>query len=195
MYSFFQKISGILNGKTSDRYDWHDNWHEEFIVHLAKIIRPEVYVELGLYRCGLFNKMIPFAGQLYGVDINAEAKKFLKKSSNSTFYQMRTIEFAEKIKEKSILIDMLFIDADHSKKSVLEDFHAFFPFVRPHGLILIHDTHPRNKDFLTSDCCYDGYQAIQELSNQTSNYELVTLPIHPGLTLIRKRTTQLSWQE
>jgi len=193
--TFFKKVSGLLKGKTSDLYDWHDNWHEKFIVHLAKIVRPAVYVELGLYRCSLFNAMIPHAGMLYGVDINPDAGKFMKKSSKSTFYPMKTIEFAEKVRGKSILIDMLFIDADHSKKSVLEDFHAFFPFVTPHGLILIHDTHPRNQEFLKSDCCHDGYQAIEELASRTSDYELVTIPVHPGLTLIRKRTTQLSWQE
>jgi predicted O-methyltransferase YrrM len=193
--TLFKKISGLLKGKTSDLYDWHDNWHEEFIVHLAKIVRPAVYVELGLYRCSLFNAMIPYAGTLYGVDINPESGKFMKKSSKSTFYPMKTIEFAEKVRGKSILIDMLFIDADHSKKQVLEDFHVFFPFVTPHGLILIHDTHPRNQEYLKSDCCHDSYQAIEELSSRTSEYELVTIPVHPGLTLIRKRTTQLSWRE
>lgn len=37
---------------------------------------------------------------------------------------------------------MLFIDADHSKEAVLQDFRGFFPFVAPYGLILLHDSHP-----------------------------------------------------
>jgi len=45
------------------------NWHEDFIVHLASLVRPKVYVELGLYHCALFNRIIPFAEQLIGVDI------------------------------------------------------------------------------------------------------------------------------
>jgi predicted O-methyltransferase YrrM len=192
--TFYKKISGLLTGKKTDRYDWHDNWHEEFIVHLAKIVRPEVYVELGLYQCSLFNAMVPYAGTLYGVDINPDSGKFMKKSPKSAFYPMKTIEFADKVKNESIRIDMLFIDADHAKKSVLEDFYAFFPFVIPHGLIFIHDTHPKNKESLSSDCCGDGYQAIEELSLRTSDYELITIPVHPGLTLIRKRKSQLSWQ-
>jgi hypothetical protein len=102
----------------------------------------------------------------------------MKKSYKSEFYPMKIIEFVEKIRERAILIDMLFIDADRSKKSVLDDFQTFFSFVMPHGLILVHDTHPRNKDFLTSDCCYDGYLPIQDLSTQTCEYELITIPIH-----------------
>ncbi|WP_459928085.1 hypothetical protein [Desulfosporosinus burensis] len=62
------------------------NWHEDFIVHLASLVRPKVYVELGLYHCALFNRIIPFAEQLIGVDISAEAGNYMQQSSKTRFF-------------------------------------------------------------------------------------------------------------
>lgn len=45
------------------------DWHEDFIVHLASVVRPKVYVELGLFKCALFNRMIPYSERLIGVDV------------------------------------------------------------------------------------------------------------------------------
>jgi predicted O-methyltransferase YrrM len=191
---FVEKIYGLIRPKQG-QYDWRDNWHEDFIVHLAKITKPSVYVELGLYRCSLFNKMVPFAGKLYGVDINPDADKFMKKNQNAFFFNMKTDEFAEKLRRDPLVIDMIFIDADHSKNAVIRDFFNFFPYVRPHGLILLHDTHPRSEFFTQPDYCGDGYKAIEEISRESKGYEMVTIPVHPGLTLIRKKNTQISWQE
>jgi len=90
---------------------------------------------------------------------------------------------------------MIFIDADHSQAAVEEEFWNFFPFVAPHGLILLHDTHPIDEAATIPARCGDAYKTIERLSKQTDQFEMVTLPLHPGLTLCRKRTTQLAWQE
>jgi len=47
-----------------------ENWHEEFIELLAAVIRPKVYVELGLYECVVFNKLIPHLHNSYPNDDN-----------------------------------------------------------------------------------------------------------------------------
>lgn len=117
------------------------NWHEAFIVHLAKLLRPKVYVELGLYQCTLFNQMIPYADQLIGVDLSSEAGSFMIRSPKVVFIHGTTADYAVQLNANPIQIDLLFIDANHSKESVLSDFNNFFPFIAPHGVILIHDTH------------------------------------------------------
>ena len=94
-----------------------------------------------------------------------------------------------------IAVDMLFIDADHAKDSVLRDFFGILPFVSQHGLILLHDTHPKSVDYLDPQYCNDAYKAIEELSKRMDQFEMMTIPLHPGLTLCRKRTSQLSWLE
>ena len=39
-------------------------------------------------------------------------------------------------------IDMLFVDADHSKEAVAEDFKSMFPFVTDQEIIILHDGYP-----------------------------------------------------
>lgn len=172
-----------------------ENWHEDFIVHIAKILRPHLYVELGLYQCVLFNRIIPYAKTLIGVDVDPNAGKFMLKVDKSQFINTSTEEFAKELQRKPLFIDMLFIDADHSAKAVKNDFDNYFPFVSPHGIIILHDGHPQNRDYIDSRYCGDGYKTIAKLSRYTKEYEMVTIPVHPGLTICRKRKTQLKWQE
>lgn len=172
-----------------------ENWHEDFIVHLASIIRPNVYVELGLYQCVLFNQIIPHAKKLIGLDINPEAVKYMQKSNKTTFQNMTTDDYIKELHARPIEIDMLFIDADHSKEAVLNDFQNYFPFVKPHGLILLHDGHPKDELNMSSGYCGDGWKTIEELSKNCEKYEMVTIPVHPGLTICRKRNSQLAWQD
>ncbi|SHJ21292.1 class I SAM-dependent methyltransferase [Desulfosporosinus lacus] len=173
------------------------NWHEDFIVHLASLVRPKVYVELGLYHCALFNRIIPFAEKLIGVDISAESGSYMQQSSKTRFFKGTTQDFAKEVMSNPLKIDMLFIDADHSKEAVLQDFKDFFPFVAPHGLILLHDTHPGNEQMMQPEWCGTAYLAVEELLRETgsSSYELMTIPLSPGLTICRKRQVQLAWQE
>ena len=170
------------------------NWHEDFIVSLAKVIRPSVYVELGLFQCTLFNRMIPFADRLIGVDIRPESGQYMQPSPKTQFVNLSTQAFAEKLRAQPMMINLLFIDADHAKDAVLGDFFSFFPFISPHGLILLHDTHP-NPEHISPEYCGTAYQAAELLSHNTSQYEMVTIPITPGLTICRKRTKHLAWEE
>lgn len=172
------------------------NWHEDFIVNLVSLIRPKVYVELGLYHCALFNRILPFADQLVGVDISTDAGNYMQNSPKTRFFNGTTQEYAKELAVNPLEIDMLFIDADHSKEAVLQDFKDFFLYVVPHGLILLHDTHPGNEQMIQPEWCGTAYLAIDELLREVgSSYELMTIPLSPGLTICRKRQLQLSWQE
>lgn len=191
------KISDLL-GKFATKTPLNNeapiNWHEDFIVHLAKIVKPKVYVELGIYQCALFNQVIPFAQKLIGVDNSKDSAKFMKKSEKAKFICAYTDEYYRKLKKKPIKIDMLFIDADHSKESVLKDFQNFFPFVADQGIILLHDGYPKNKAQTKPGYCGDGFKTIQKLSQRTKDYEMMTIPVPPGLTLCRKRKKHLNWE-
>lgn len=163
-------------------------WHEDFIVHLASIVRPRIYVELGLYHCALFNRLVPYANYLIGVDKNPDSNQYMLKSSKTCFVNSSTEEFVKQLETESLIIDMLFIDADHSREAVLQDFNAYLPFVAPHGLILLHDVHPGNEDLIHPAWCGTAYLAAEELSNYHAEYEMMSIPVSPGLTICRKRT-------
>jgi predicted O-methyltransferase YrrM len=171
------------------------NWHEDFIVHLASIVRPKVYVELGVHHCKVFNRLVPYCEQLIGVDSNPDAVNWMARSNKVRFVNSTTQHFSQELHETSLRIDLLFIDADHSKAAVRSDFEAFFPFVSPHGIILLHDSHPRGAYYTQAGYCGDGYEAIEQLTRSKGEYEMMTIPVHPGLTLCRKRKVQLSWME
>jgi len=169
------------------------NWHEDFIVHLTRVVRPKVYVELGVYQCALFNRVVPYAQKLIGIDNSEEAGKFMKKTAKAKFVRLSTDEYYRELKKHPIKIDMLFIDADHSKESVLKDFKHFFPYVSDQGVILLHDGYPKNIAQTKPGYCGDGFKAIEELSKHTDDYEMMTIPVTPGLTLCRKRKKHLNW--
>lgn len=170
-------------------------WHQDFILHLASIMRPENYLEVGIYRCGLFNRMVPYAKSLTGVDLSPEAGKFMISNPKVRFVCSDSLACARRLKEHGETFDFVFIDADHSELAVQGDFAHYVQLLRPHGLILLHDTHPIDEAATCQERCGDGYLAIDRFSRQTDHWEMMTIPLHPGLTLCRKRSTQLSWQE
>ena len=53
-------------------------WHVDFIVHLASVLRPDVYVELGIYECETFNRVSKFSRKSFGVDISSNAENYFK---------------------------------------------------------------------------------------------------------------------
>ncbi len=172
-----------------------EGWHEDFIVHLASVLKPRVYVELGLYQSALFNRVCEFAQKSIGVDIDKDLVKYMKKNKNNIFLGTTTMEALEYLKKKKIKIDMLFIDADHSAQSVKEDFEAYFPFVADQGIILLHDGYPKNKKYTDRGYCGDAYKAISKMTVARKGCEMVTIPMHPGLTICRKYKDFLPWQK
>lgn len=185
----------VFRGRASQETTVPLNWHVEFVAGLARLMRPQVYVELGIYQAELFNRVAPYAGQAIGIDVDPACARFVKDAPNAAFVCGTTDSFAEESRTVGRQIDMLFIDADHCRESVLRDFRSYLPLVRPHGLILMHDTHPGDATLLDPGFCCDAYKAIEELQSDAAGYEMMTIPLSPGLTMCRKRTAQLAWLE
>jgi len=151
-------------------------------------------VELGVHKGETFNRVSKFSSISYAADISPDSAKHIK-NSNSYFYQGDSDSFAKEFKLKNKKINLLFIDANHSEQSVKQDFINFLPYMAEDGVILLHDGYPL--DALQSDpgFCGDGYKAISELSKERGNFELMTIPFPPGLSLCRVRTKQVPWEE
>lgn len=193
-----KNMIGIFKKKTSlilpeKNQPVPENWHEQFILHMVSLLRPKLYVELGLYHCELFNKLEPYVDEMIGIDISNDFGKYMIKSPKAKFICTTTNEFIKSNELKNKKIDLLFIDANHSYKSVKTDFENYYKHVSDQGIILLHDGYPKNKKYTSNGYCGDGYKAIWELTKKMKNYELVTIPIHPGLTICRKRKKQVNW--
>ncbi|OGE25566.1 hypothetical protein A3C32_03595 [Candidatus Daviesbacteria bacterium RIFCSPHIGHO2_02_FULL_41_14] len=168
-------------------------WHMEFVTYIAWLLQPNVYVELGIESCLTFNQIIPYAKHLIGVDNNPEAGKNMQPSTKTQFIPLSTNEYIKTLKKHPIAIDLLFIDADHDAKSVLQDFKNFFPFVTDQGIILLHDSYPSSWEATIPRSSSTCYQAIQKLAQKQHGFEMITIPLSPGITICRKFSCHLPW--
>ena len=167
-------------------------WHIDFIIHLVTIIKPRNYLEIGIYKAGLLNYLIDFIPEITAVDINPESARYIKKKSKVNLINMNSIDFWEINTKK---FDMIFIDGNHSKEYVEKDFYGAMNSLNDEGILLIHDTYPKDKEATNPDRCDDGFLAVQKIGRVTVDFEIMTIPVHPGLTLIRKRKFQVPWLE
>jgi predicted O-methyltransferase YrrM len=94
--------------------------------------------------------------------------------------------FLDKLREP---IDMAFIDADHTSTVAFQDFEDLFPHLIESGIIFMHDTYPCDKKFLISEYCGDAWRVPDMIKAKYGREcEVLTIPIQPGLTMVRKVT-------
>ena len=157
--------------------------YREFIIELVKLFKPKTYVEIGARYGYVFNSVSPYCERSIAVDLRLSG---IKKRQGVECFQMSSQEFSEQWNED---IDLLFIDADHNKKAVLQDFTNLSKWVKPiTGLILLHDTYPVKEDLLKSDACSNAWEAARLIHEHLMyhDFEIVTLPgPYAGLSIIR----------
>lgn len=153
------------------------------MIELVKLLKPNTYVELGTKRGHTISQIAPLVKTAIGVDSVP-----MKSTAGFTFVNMTTLEYAATLEGRKPFIDMLFIDADHEWNALNADFNAFNPFVKPNGIILMHDTHPIMPELAVEGYCHNAWKVAQIISATTSmGYEIVTLPgPWAGLSIIRK---------
>ena len=156
---------------------------------LVALLKPHTYVELGVLNGYTFNTISPLVKRAVAVDKNLLGG--VTYLPNVEVMEMTTIEAARVFQGE---IDILFIDANHEKSQVLEDFYNFSFFVKEGtGLILLHDTCPASKRLTAPKYCHNAWEAAWHIrQNHGNHFEIVTLPSHRvGLSVIRKSEKQL----
>ena len=133
---------------------------------------------------------LPEDGTLITCDQNPKsaevAREFFAKSPHGHKIELRLGPALDTIRSLTGPFDFVFIDADHSEKAVSKDFYGIYEYVSPDGLIILHDTNPETREDTEPGFCGDAWRFAQHLV--AVPYEAVTLPFHPGLTIIRKRS-------
>ena len=169
----------------------------KLIYHLAKMLKPEVYVEIGVKKGYTFNLIAPcisFIKRAIAVDIN-DCRKYLRNDPSVEFYQMSSAEFVDKLENENPdhktfepFIDFLFIDANHRYEFVMLDFERLHHFVKPYtGLIFLHDTFPVKEELLEDGYCSNAWKAASEIHKKYEHCEIVTIPgPWAGVSIIRR---------
>ena len=168
--------------------------------HVLERVKNPTYIEYGI-RWGENFKCISSVnkhGINVGVDVDISHmemhKSFLNEQKiNYEFHKMKTDDFSEQILPK-FKPHIAFIDADHYSLSVIKDFENILRYLQPGGYIILHDTYPCSEEFLSKNGSYDCYKVplyIKEkyIKNNTTNVqklEILTLPLNPGVTIVRK---------
>ena len=144
---------------------WHE--HKPFGCDIMHLSQPKLFVELGTHYGDSYftfcqtNKEYSIGAKCYAVDNwkgDSQSGYYEKEvfQEVSDYNQSQYRDFSELIKsdfdnalqsfeDKSI--DLLHIDGHHTYESVKNDFENWFPKMSENGIVIIHDTMVRSRDF------------------------------------------------
>lgn len=181
----------VINGKLSLN-------HLELLEYFVRLLKPKVFLELGVQFGECTVRLVDLVPHYYGVDMvkdkNIEA--LLNSKPNFTFYNTTTDQFFNIIKKQGrfLNLDMAFIDADHSHFSSYRDFLNVKEHLNEDGFIFFHDTYPTSLPLTDRGLCGDCYLTAEKIrKDHHDEFEIVSLPVFPGISIARKCTKQMVW--
>lgn len=168
------------------------SWHSLYLADLARQLKPESYLEVGIYEGETFKLVSPHANRSFGIDISSSAIRSIANVRHSTAFLGTLGDFIG-ANHGIGGFDLIFIDADHAKDSVISDFDNACNLLAPNGLLVLHDTWPGSIDFAQNGFCGDAYLAVPLLREKYSDWSFVTLPTHPGMTFCQRNSARPDW--
>ena len=167
--------------------------HADVIAHFCKLIKPNVFLEYGMSNCSTTKIVAPHCKLVIAVDLNPHEN--MHTIPNLIFHKMTTLEFGKILSaEKNYVIDVAFIDAWHESHTVYQDFEDIFPYVADNGIIFMHDTYPTIEEYTAPEFCYDSWKVPYLIKKfYGDKCEVLTMPLLPGLTIIRKIGKPPNW--
>lgn len=167
------------------------SWHPKFISNFAKQVGVSNYLEVGVYQCETLRLVAKSADRVVGIDIDSKALESAPRRSNVTTFLGTAQDYLSL--QGSERFDLIFIDANHSKASVIEDFEAVQSMLMAGGTIMLHDTWPKTREFSSPMFCGDAFLAVHELRKRRPDFSFFTIPSHPGLTLCQRTDIFPPW--
>lgn len=155
------------------------------LYNMARGLKPKTIVEIGTGNCHTASAWLEALDEneqkdalLYTIDPDPHVPQHFSK--HAMFYSyIGKSNIAWEQWDKNKLIDILYIDGDHSYEQCKLDFDNWIQCVKFDGWILIHDT---------NNHWWPGVaRVIQELRN-TQQYDMITLPYGYGITIMRRRS-------
>lgn len=173
-----------------------DDWHTKFLKNLAQLLRPNLYVEVGVYEGDTLNQVARYCNHAIGIDTNPKSLTYIRGKNISGINATSDALPNHKLIKENNLIDLAFIDGNHDSDQVLKDFRNISPFCSSDSLIIFHDTYPRSPDFLDPGKCSDSYRVPELIHEEfAASWGYVTIPRHPGMTLFAQRNKLPTWMQ
>ena len=183
----------IKNSIKRKKYKDPDGWHEGFIQVLSEIIKPKISIEIGV-GTGVVTKILAeYSESVIAIDIDRQAVDNVQDVSNLSFINSNSHDALKNLIKLNIEAELIFIDGDHNADVVMQDFMLSTKLISPSGIIIIHDTYPRNLSFTTTDTCADSYLIPDRIKNLPQDFNIITIPVHPGLTIIQCHVSRPDW--
>ena len=174
-----------------------DLWHERLIELVVANMRPSLSLEIGIAEGRVSRILAKHSVAAIGIDLDPIAIDRVKGLSNFSAYlgdshlilNHLRLDFADQV-------SLAFIDGNHIAEHAFEDFKLVLPLMKNEGLILMHDTWPRDVTFTSeaNEWCGSAWRLPRLIKRHFPGFEIVTLPFHPGLTLVSKGIHRLDWE-
>lgn len=171
------------------------SWHPKIIQQIAKAHSVSSYLEVGIYRGETLRRLASLCDKVVGVDIDASAIDSIRPKKNIELFLGTVQDYKSRRHVDSPKFDLAFIDANHDKNFVVDDFEATQSLMEERGLIVLHDTWPRSVEYSDPKFCGDAYKAVDILRKKYSDWNFVTIQKHPGLTLAQRVSLVPIWAE
>lgn len=173
--------------------------HIEFIEYFVRLIKPSNFLELGVQFGECINKIVDLIPKnYYAVDIDKHPNMdhFIATKPHFSFFHNSTDNFFKSLDDNNINLnlDMVFIDALHTHEASYNDFLNVRRHVKNDGIIFFHDCYPYSANDTIPELCGDVYKTPELIrKNHNDEFEILTIPIFPGISIARKCVKQLEW--
>lgn len=162
------RLQELAKGSIASQ-DWFELWQ---LLEILERLDPIRIVEVGVHRGGMIKTLhdaFPSA-QIVGVDIDfkpLEFDTFIQVEGNSNDPAVRD----RALKPQEYRIDFLFIDGDHNFDAAMKDYELYAPYVRPGGIIALHDIN-RDPDRVPHHAGVDCRRVFDELKKRHASIEI-----------------------
>jgi len=139
------KLFVHLTGVPSRR--WHQTalYHKEFHINqVLRLLRGTTYLEIGVRDGDCFHKIR--APRKIGVD--PVRQRFQQLASNENYFEMTSDDFfRDRANEvlRDDKVDVALVDGLHEFKQTLQDILNIEKFMKPHGVVFVHDCDPPSR--------------------------------------------------
>jgi predicted O-methyltransferase YrrM len=170
--------------------------HIELIEYFVRLIKPKNFMELGVQFGETTKRIIPhIVGDYYAVDMERSENidYFEQNYPNFNFICKTTDDFFDGV-DKNLKLEMVFIDACHSHEATYRDFLNVKQHLVNDGIIFMHDMYPKDKESTNPGLSGNCYKTAEKIRiEHYHEFEIVTIPVEPGISMLRKVDRQLGW--